>query len=160
LHTGGQGALDYSDFGTVDMVIEAAIEDVKLKQEIFADLERACRKCVGLGRLHSIRVHGRRLHCLRARLQTGVVEARAGRQVPLPRCSACRGTTEPADVARHPEAIVAIHGCLPASCRDAILSTNTSTINIDLVGAKTSCPGKHCAGQSSAGSGWQLQQDP
>ncbi len=39
-----QGALDYSDFGSVDMVIEAAIEDVRLKQEIFADLERACRK--------------------------------------------------------------------------------------------------------------------
>ncbi|KAL4446209.1 hypothetical protein ABPG77_003016 [Micractinium sp. CCAP 211/92] len=62
-----KGALDYSDFGSVDMVIEAAIEDVRLKQEIFADLERACRK-------------------------------------------------------------------------DAILSTNTSTINIELVGAKTSCP--------------------
>lgn len=39
-----QGALDYSDFGSVDMVIEAAIEDVGLKQNIFADLERACRK--------------------------------------------------------------------------------------------------------------------
>lgn len=39
-----QGALDYSDFGGVDMVIEAAIEDVRLKQDIFADLERACRK--------------------------------------------------------------------------------------------------------------------
>lgn len=30
----------------------------------------------------------------------------------------------------------------PTVCRDAILSTNTSTINIDLVGAKTSCPGR------------------
>jgi enoyl-CoA hydratase/3-hydroxyacyl-CoA dehydrogenase len=39
-----KGALDYSDFGGVDMVIEAAIEDVGLKQNIFADLERACRK--------------------------------------------------------------------------------------------------------------------
>ncbi|EFN52227.1 hypothetical protein CHLNCDRAFT_59763 [Chlorella variabilis] len=61
-----QGALDYSGFGSVDMVIEAAIEDVGLKQEIFAELERSCRK-------------------------------------------------------------------------DAILATNTSTINIELVGAKTSC---------------------
>lgn len=40
-----QGALDYGGFGQVDMVIEAAIEDVPLKQQIFADLERACRKC-------------------------------------------------------------------------------------------------------------------
>lgn len=64
-----QGALDYSGFGSVDMVIEAAIEDVGLKQEIFAELERSCRK-------------------------------------------------------------------------DAILATNTSTINIELVGAKTSCAGE------------------
>ncbi|KAI3432440.1 hypothetical protein D9Q98_003993 [Chlorella vulgaris] len=62
-----QGALDYTGFGNVDMVVEAAIEDVKIKQEIFAELERCCRK-------------------------------------------------------------------------DAILSTNTSTINIELVGAKTTCP--------------------
>jgi enoyl-CoA hydratase/3-hydroxyacyl-CoA dehydrogenase len=39
-----QGALDYTGFGNVDMVVEAAIEDVKIKQEIFAELERCCRK--------------------------------------------------------------------------------------------------------------------
>jgi len=37
------GTLDYSNFKSADMVIEAVIEDVKLKQTIFADLERACR---------------------------------------------------------------------------------------------------------------------
>lgn len=38
-----EGTLDYSNFKSADMVIEAVIEDVKLKQTIFADLERACR---------------------------------------------------------------------------------------------------------------------
>ncbi|KXZ50410.1 hypothetical protein GPECTOR_16g584 [Gonium pectorale] len=37
------GALDYSGFGAADMVIEAVIEDIGLKQRIFADLEKACR---------------------------------------------------------------------------------------------------------------------
>eukprot|EP00803_Ostreobium_quekettii_P008705 evm.model.scf_1879.1 EVM.evm.TU.scf_1879.1 scf_1879:98-7109(+) len=37
------GTLDYNTFGSVDMVIEAAIENVALKQKIFADLERCCR---------------------------------------------------------------------------------------------------------------------
>jgi enoyl-CoA hydratase/3-hydroxyacyl-CoA dehydrogenase len=59
-----RGTLSYDSFDSVDLVIEAAIENLKIKQQIFADLERACRK-------------------------------------------------------------------------DAILSTNTSTINIELVGAKT-----------------------
>ncbi len=36
------GALDYSRFKEVDMVIEAVIEDVGLKQRIFADLAAAC----------------------------------------------------------------------------------------------------------------------
>lgn len=38
-----KGTLDYGDFKSADMVIEAVLEDVKLKQSIFADLERACR---------------------------------------------------------------------------------------------------------------------
>ncbi|GBF93062.1 hypothetical protein Rsub_05673 [Raphidocelis subcapitata] len=59
-----KGSLDYASFGSCDMVIEAVIEDIPLKQRIFADLEAACRP-------------------------------------------------------------------------DAILATNTSTIDIDLVGAKT-----------------------
>lgn len=62
-----KGTLDYHDFKSVDMVIEAAVENVKLKQQIFADLEKACSS-------------------------------------------------------------------------HAILSTNTSTIDISVVGAKTSCP--------------------
>ncbi|GFR46239.1 hypothetical protein Agub_g7785 [Astrephomene gubernaculifera] len=37
------GALDYSGFGAADMVIEAVIEDIGLKQRIFADLEKSCR---------------------------------------------------------------------------------------------------------------------
>eukprot|EP00879_Flechtneria_rotunda_P001199 GHRR01001346.1.p1 GENE.GHRR01001346.1~~GHRR01001346.1.p1 ORF type:complete len:489 (+),score=186.50 GHRR01001346.1:104-1570(+) len=37
-----QGTLDYNSFGSVDMVVEAVIEDVGLKQRIFADLEAAC----------------------------------------------------------------------------------------------------------------------
>jgi hypothetical protein len=37
-----KGALDYSSFKSVDMVIEAVIEDVGLKQRIFADLEANC----------------------------------------------------------------------------------------------------------------------
>jgi enoyl-CoA hydratase/3-hydroxyacyl-CoA dehydrogenase len=36
-------ALTYDDFGKVDMAIEAVIENVELKQKIFADLEAACR---------------------------------------------------------------------------------------------------------------------
>ncbi|KAF8011152.1 hypothetical protein BT93_J1695 [Corymbia citriodora subsp. variegata] len=37
-----KGALDYESFKDVDMVIEAVIENVSLKQQIFADLERIC----------------------------------------------------------------------------------------------------------------------
>lgn len=33
-----EGTLDYSQFGECDMVIEAVIENVGLKQQIFADL--------------------------------------------------------------------------------------------------------------------------
>lgn len=36
------GALDYEQFKDVDMVIEAVIENVSLKQQIFADLEKFC----------------------------------------------------------------------------------------------------------------------
>ncbi|KAF3659804.1 Glyoxysomal fatty acid beta-oxidation multifunctional protein MFP-a [Capsicum annuum] len=37
-----KGALDYEGFRDVDMVIEAVIENVSLKQQIFADLEKYC----------------------------------------------------------------------------------------------------------------------
>ncbi|KAM3321042.1 peroxisomal fatty acid beta-oxidation multifunctional protein AIM1 [Capsicum chacoense] len=37
-----KGALDYSEFKDVDMVIEAVIENIPLKQQIFADLEKVC----------------------------------------------------------------------------------------------------------------------
>lgn len=37
-----RGVLDYESFKDVDMVIEAVIENVSLKQQIFADLERYC----------------------------------------------------------------------------------------------------------------------
>ncbi|KAH0707510.1 hypothetical protein KY290_009666 [Solanum tuberosum] len=37
-----KGALDYEDFRDVDMVIEAVIENVSLKQQIFAELEKYC----------------------------------------------------------------------------------------------------------------------
>ncbi|XP_006647155.1 peroxisomal fatty acid beta-oxidation multifunctional protein [Oryza brachyantha] len=37
-----KGALDYSDFKDVDMVIEAVIEKVPLKQSIFSDIEKVC----------------------------------------------------------------------------------------------------------------------
>ncbi|GLI69386.1 hypothetical protein VaNZ11_013987, partial [Volvox africanus] len=69
-----KGALDYNDFRRADMVIEAVIEDIGLKQRIFADLEKVCRP-------------------------------------------------------------------------DAILSTNTSTIDIDLVGAKMEDDGAKSAGR-------------
>nr|CAD1840063.1 unnamed protein product [Ananas comosus var. bracteatus] len=36
------GVLDYEQFRDVDLVIEAVIENVSLKQQIFADLERYC----------------------------------------------------------------------------------------------------------------------
>ncbi|KAL8196130.1 hypothetical protein R6Q57_025130 [Mikania cordata] len=36
------GALDYESFRDVDMVIEAVIENVSLKQQIFSDLEKYC----------------------------------------------------------------------------------------------------------------------
>lgn len=37
-----KGVLDYESFKDVDMVIEAVIENVSLKQQIFADLEKFC----------------------------------------------------------------------------------------------------------------------
>ncbi|CAI9118844.1 OLC1v1020471C2 [Oldenlandia corymbosa var. corymbosa] len=37
-----KGVLDYKSFRDVDMVIEAVIENVSLKQQIFADLEKYC----------------------------------------------------------------------------------------------------------------------
>ncbi|XP_057957697.1 glyoxysomal fatty acid beta-oxidation multifunctional protein MFP-a [Malania oleifera] len=37
-----KGVLDYESFRGVDMVIEAVIENVSLKQQIFADLEKYC----------------------------------------------------------------------------------------------------------------------
>jgi hypothetical protein len=51
-----QGTLDYSGFDAVDMVIEAALEDLALKQQIFADLEKACRKWVACARVPVVRV--------------------------------------------------------------------------------------------------------
>jgi len=38
------GSLTYDDFTNVDLVIEAVIENIELKQKIFADLEKSCRK--------------------------------------------------------------------------------------------------------------------
>ncbi|KAJ6770977.1 3-HYDROXYACYL-COA DEHYROGENASE, partial [Salix koriyanagi] len=37
-----KGALDYESFKDVDLVIEAVIENVSLKQQIFSDLEKYC----------------------------------------------------------------------------------------------------------------------
>ncbi|KAJ0030110.1 hypothetical protein Pint_13204 [Pistacia integerrima] len=37
-----KGVLDYSEFRDVDMVIEAVIESVPLKQKIFSEIEKAC----------------------------------------------------------------------------------------------------------------------
>ncbi|KAL8498016.1 hypothetical protein ACS0TY_021384 [Phlomoides rotata] len=37
-----KGVLDYSEFKDVDMVIEAVIENIPLKQKIFVDIEKAC----------------------------------------------------------------------------------------------------------------------
>ncbi|KAJ8562482.1 hypothetical protein K7X08_011773 [Anisodus acutangulus] len=37
-----KGALDFSDFKDVDMVIEAVIENVPLKQKIFSEIEKVC----------------------------------------------------------------------------------------------------------------------
>ncbi|KAK6273437.1 hypothetical protein POUND7_010520 [Theobroma cacao] len=40
-----KGVSDYSEFKDVDMVIEAVIEDVPLKQKIFTELEKVCSSC-------------------------------------------------------------------------------------------------------------------
>eukprot|EP00897_Mesotaenium_endlicherianum_P002256 jgi/Mesen1/2058/ME000150S01147 len=37
-----KGSLDYSEFKSVDLVVEAVIESIPLKQQIFADLEKYC----------------------------------------------------------------------------------------------------------------------
>ncbi|XP_022999434.1 peroxisomal fatty acid beta-oxidation multifunctional protein AIM1 [Cucurbita maxima] len=37
-----KGSLDYSDFKDVDMVIEAVVENVPLKQKIFSEIEEVC----------------------------------------------------------------------------------------------------------------------
>lgn len=39
-----QPALTYDDFGKVDMVVEAVFEGMGLKKEVFAQLDRVCRK--------------------------------------------------------------------------------------------------------------------
>jgi 3-hydroxyacyl-CoA dehydrogenase len=39
-----QPALTYDDFGKVDMVVEAVFEGMALKKEVFAQLDRVCRK--------------------------------------------------------------------------------------------------------------------
>ncbi|KAL2653055.1 hypothetical protein R1flu_021183 [Riccia fluitans] len=44
-----KGVLDYNEFKTVDVVIEAVIENVGLKQQIFADLEKYCSPTCVLG---------------------------------------------------------------------------------------------------------------
>eukprot|EP00245_Coleochaete_scutata_P000953 TRINITY_DN11176_c0_g1_i2.p1 TRINITY_DN11176_c0_g1~~TRINITY_DN11176_c0_g1_i2.p1 ORF type:complete len:589 (+),score=127.43 TRINITY_DN11176_c0_g1_i2:90-1856(+) len=42
-----KGVLDYSEFGMVDLVIEAVIESIPLKQQIFSELEKVCSpQCV------------------------------------------------------------------------------------------------------------------
>jgi enoyl-CoA hydratase/3-hydroxyacyl-CoA dehydrogenase len=119
------GALDYSSFGSVDMVIEAVIEDIPLKQRIFADLEKACRCVWWPGRACCLRAghFGRRLLCAhphQARRQLGICCPTQSLEALGPCClPACNQTP-------------------PPSCRpDCILSTNTSTIDIDLVGANT-----------------------
>ena len=38
-----RGTLSYDDFRPVDMVIEAAIENINLKQQIFSDIASVCR---------------------------------------------------------------------------------------------------------------------
>ena len=38
-----KGTTKYDDLGDIDLVIEAALEDIPLKQQIFADLERCCK---------------------------------------------------------------------------------------------------------------------
>lgn len=38
------GTVTYDSFQKVDLVVEAAVENLKIKQQIFADLEKACRK--------------------------------------------------------------------------------------------------------------------
>ncbi|MBA0868405.1 hypothetical protein Goshw_012913, partial [Gossypium schwendimanii] len=40
-----EGVSDYSEFKEMDMVIEAVIEDIPLKQEIFSELEKVCSSC-------------------------------------------------------------------------------------------------------------------
>merc|ERR1719352_998351 len=39
-----KGTITYEGFDRADMVIEAALEDIGLKQKIFAELEQVCRK--------------------------------------------------------------------------------------------------------------------
>ncbi|XP_022749828.1 peroxisomal fatty acid beta-oxidation multifunctional protein AIM1-like isoform X2 [Durio zibethinus] len=42
-----KGVLDYTEFKDVDMVIEAVVENVPLKQKIFSEIEKACpRHCI------------------------------------------------------------------------------------------------------------------
>lgn len=38
------GVLDYNQFHSLDIVIEAALENIQLKQKIFSDLEQYCKK--------------------------------------------------------------------------------------------------------------------
>ncbi|XVF49170.1 hypothetical protein PTKIN_Ptkin03bG0247000 [Pterospermum kingtungense] len=40
-----KGVSDYTEFKEVDLVIEAVIEDVPLKQNIFSELEKVCSSC-------------------------------------------------------------------------------------------------------------------
>lgn len=50
-----KGVLDYDSFKDVDLVIEAVLEDVSLKQQVFADLEKYCpQHCIFASNTSSI----------------------------------------------------------------------------------------------------------
>ncbi|KAI4380406.1 hypothetical protein MLD38_006602 [Melastoma candidum] len=53
-----KGVLDYSDFRDVDMVIEAVIENIPLKQSIFSEIEKICPPhCILASNTSSIDLH-------------------------------------------------------------------------------------------------------
>lgn len=118
-----RGVLDYAEFGRVDMVIEAVIEDVKLKQQV-----RFVRGVVGLG-VGGCR-WGRNAHAHTWTHACTPAHVFYISKHPLQPSFAHTHTTH-----------IQIFADLERACKpDAILSSNTSTIDLNLIGAKTSCP--------------------
>ena len=125
------GTLDYSGFGSVDMVIEAVIEDLKLKQAIFTGASIYLAR--GLP-IYLIREFGYvHMHSPQGVLMHAIIPA----LITFPHTPSAALPPSPCPRSPPPPPPL-LSTDLEKACRpDAILSSNTSTIDIELIGART-----------------------